>query len=237
MHNNSPETKGQEPPEQMVNPMPPVVVALFLVLLGVEVVFYLASKGIIGGPAGIGWRLFAMERFAFSPSILAWMIDTSRYPAEHMVRFLSYAFVHTGFTHAVFVGVFLLAMGKMVAEVFGALQMVVIFFASAIGGSIAYGMLAPDAPALIGGFPAVYGLIGGFTYMLWLSLSQVGANQSRAFSLIAMLMGLQLFFGLVLGGAPDWIADLAGFATGFLLSFVLAPGGWARLLHKMRGDQ
>ena len=223
-----------EPPEQMVNPLPAVVAALFLVLIGIEVAFYLGARGIVGGPGAVGWRLDAIQRFAFSPEILTWMRETGRWPVEHLLRFVSYAFIHTGFTHALFVSVFLLAMGKMVAEVFGPLQMLTIFVASAFGGSLAYGLLAPDAPALIGGFPAVYGLIGGFTYILWLSLSSVGANQSRAFSLIAMLMGLQLLFGLVFGGAPDWIADLAGFATGFGLSFVLSPGGWARLLQKLR---
>lgn len=234
---HDPQQDNYEPPQQMVNPLPPAVLALFLVLMGIEITFYLASRGILGGPEGIGWRLDALQRFAFSPEIMGWMIDTGRYPSEHMVRFLSYAFVHTGFTHALFVGVFLLAMGKMVAEVFGPVQMVVIFCASAIGGAVAYGFLAPDAAPLIGGFPAVYGLIGGFTYMLWLQLSFIGANQSRAFSLIAWLMGLQLLFGVLFDGPPDWIADLAGFATGFGLSFVLSPGGWARLLEKLRSRE
>ena len=231
------EPNHTEPPEQAVNPLPPVVAALFLVLIGIEVAFFLGSRGIIGGPGAVGWRLEAIQRFAFLPEILTWMRNTGQWPTEHVLRFLSYAFIHTGFTHAIFVGVFLLAMGKMVAEVFGGVQMLIIFVASAIGGSVAYGFLAPDAPALIGGFPAVYGLIGVFTYILWLSLSSVGANQSRAFSLIAMLMGLQLVFGLVFGGAPDWIADLAGFATGFGLSFILSPGGWARLLEKLRNRE
>ncbi len=64
----------------------------------------------------------------------------------------------------------------------------------------------------------------------------MGANQSRAFTLIAFLMGIQLVFGLIFGGSKDWVADLAGFATGFALSFFLAPGGWARMRGKMRHD-
>ena len=82
---------------------------------------------------------------------------------------------------------------------------------------------------LIGGFPAVYGLIGAFTYILWRSMSLVGANQARAFSLIGVLMGIQLLFGLLFGLNNDWIADLGGFATGFMLSFVVAPGSLLRL--------
>lgn len=43
-----------------VNPLPPVVVALFLVLMGVELVFQLGAHGLAGGPGGIGWRTSAI---------------------------------------------------------------------------------------------------------------------------------------------------------------------------------
>lgn len=97
-------------------------------------------------------------------------------------------------------------------------------------------MFLNDPAPLIGGFPAVYGLIGAFSYILWRSLSLVGANQARAFSLISVLMGIQLVFGLVFGLSNDWLADLGGFATGFVLSFVVSPGGWAQLLSNIRRD-
>ena len=84
--------------------------------------------------------------------------------------------------------------------------------------------------------PHHQGLIGGFTYLLWLRLGQLGAQQVRAFSLIGMLLGVQLVFGLIFGGSLDWVADLAGFVTGFLLSIVLVPGGWARLLARLRRE-
>ena len=114
--------------------------------------------------------------------------------------------------------------------------MILIFILSAIGGALGYAIFSGSPVPLIGGFPAVYGLIGAFTYILWRQLSLVGAQQSRAFSLIAFLMGIQLLFALLFGGQPDWIADLTGFATGFFLSFFLAPGGWARFRNKIRHD-
>jgi len=40
-----------------VNPLPPVVVALFLVLMRIEVSMSLGAHGIISGPQAIGWRL------------------------------------------------------------------------------------------------------------------------------------------------------------------------------------
>lgn len=227
---------SDEPQVNAVNPLPPIVAVLFLVIIGVEVVFFLASRGIIGGPGGVGWRLEAIQSYAFSTQIFDWMVESNRWPGQHLIRFLTYSFVHTGFIHALFVGVFLLAIGKMVAEVFGSLAMLIVFVASGIGGAVAYALLAPDATWLIGGFPSVYGLIGAFTYLLWRRLSTVGANQGRAFTLIAMLMGIQLVFGLLFGGQSDWIADLAGFGTGFGLSFFVAPGGLAGIRRKIQHD-
>jgi membrane associated rhomboid family serine protease len=77
-------------------------------------------------------------------------------------------------------------------------------------------------------------LIGGFTFLLWVNLAAVGANKYRAFSLIGFLLAIQLLFGLLFGGGYEWVADVAGFAAGFLLSFVVSPGGWGRVLDKIR---
>ncbi|CUH88797.1 Rhomboid family protein [Phaeobacter sp. CECT 5382] len=227
---------SDDPNLSPVNPLPPAVVALVLVIMGVEAAFSLGMRGIIGGPEAIGWRLEAFQSYAFSSEIFWWMVETGQWPVEHLIRFLSYAFVHGAFTHALFVCVFVLAMGKMVGEVMGDLAMVLIFVLSAVGGALGYAVFLNAPVPLIGGFPAVYGLIGAFTYILWRQLSLVGAQQSRAFSLIAFLMGIQLIFGLLFGGQKDWVADLCGFATGFGLSFFLAPGGWAHIRSNIRRD-
>lgn len=219
-----------------VNPLPPVVVALVLFVMGIEIAFTLGSRGLIGGPDAVGWRLAAIQTYAFSGDIFDWMWETGRWPFEHLMRFVTYPFVHASFTQALFVCVFILAMGKMVGEVFGGWPMLIVFVLSGIGGALAYAVLLNEPYPIVGGFPPVYGLIGAFTYLLWRKLSLVGAQQSRAFSLIAILMGIQLLFGLFFGGSKEWVADLAGFATGFGLSFFLAPGGWARIRRGVQRD-
>jgi len=45
---------------------------------------------------------------------------------------------------------------------------------------------------------------------------------------------VQLLFGVLFGGGTEWVADLAGFAVGFALSFLVAPGGIDRLRAMMR---
>jgi rhomboid protease GluP len=219
-----------------VNPLPPVVIALFVIIMAIEALFSLGAEGIIGGPQAIGWRLGAIQGYAFSGEIMQWMLTNHRWPPELMLRFLTYPFIHAGFTHALFAGVMVLALGKFVGEVFRGWAVLAVFFGATVGGALVFGLLAGSAVPLIGAFPGVYGLIGAFTYLLWLRLGQEGGPQIRAFTLIAFLMGIQLVFGILFGGGRDWIADLAGFLCGFGLSFAVSPGGFARLRGKIRHE-
>ncbi len=217
-----------------LNPLPVIVWILALPIIAMEVVLGLGGSGIVGGMEGAGWRLQALEQFVFSPPLMRQMIETGVYPAEHLMRLVTYVFVHGGTTHALFVVVILLALGKMVGEVFRWWAVVVVFFGAAIAGALAFMAVPGNAAPLFGGYPAVYGLIGAFTFLLWVNLAAAGANKYRAFTFIGFLLGVQLLFGLFFGGGYEWVADLAGFACGFLLSFVVSPGGWGRVLAKMR---
>ena len=217
-----------------INPLPPVVAALFIIMIGIEVVFALGARGIIGDMNALGWRVAAVETYGFNGQILDWMLINGIYPAEHLIRFMSFLFLHASFTHAIFVGIMVLALGKMVGEVFSQVATLTIFLLSGVFGAAVYGYVLNDPHWLIGGFPGVYGLIGAFTFLQWLHLRVLGKSQRRAFSLIGVLMGIQLVFGVLFGGANDWLADAAGFAAGFGLSFVVCPGGWRKIKDLLR---
>ncbi|MBI1218366.1 MAG: rhomboid family intramembrane serine protease [Rhodobacteraceae bacterium] len=217
-----------------LNPLPGVVWLLVLPIALIEITLSLGTDGLIGGAGAVGWRLQAMQDYAFSPPVFQWMLANQYFPAEHMIRFVSYMFIHGNPTHAIFVVVFLMALGKYVSEVFRPWAVLVLFFASGIMGAVAFGLLSHSQMVLIGGYPAVYGLIGGFSFILWTRLGQTGGNRSGAFSLIGFFLGAQLLFGLVFGGNQEWIADLAGFVTGFGLSFLICPGGIERVLDMIR---
>jgi membrane associated rhomboid family serine protease len=220
--------------EAPINPLPPVVVLLAMIMGAVEIVFQAGESGFVGGPQAVGWRLGAMTDYAFLPAVWQQMIASSTFPPEHLLRYVSYPFIHGDLLHAIFAIVIVLAIGKAVGEVFSTAAFLAAFFGSSIFGALVYGfVVGPNVP-LFGGFPGAYGLIGAFTFLLWVNLAAVGANSLRAFTLIGFLMGIQLVFGLLFGAGYDWIADIAGFVAGFLLSFALSPGGWSRLLAKMR---
>lgn len=217
-----------------VNSLPPVIIALALLVAGVEGAFLAAEAGFIGGAQGIGWRIAAVEDYGFYGQVLDLMIQRGDFRFDFVMRFFTYAFIQGSFTQMLFVGVFLLALGKFVGEVFKPIAVLIVFFGAALGGALAYAMVLDDPRPLIGGFPAVYGLIGAYTYILWLLSGLAGQSQFAAFRLIAMLMAIQLVFTALFGGSNDWVADLGGFISGFLLSFLVSPGGLARLQEMMR---
>lgn len=223
-----------DPDAPPLNPLPPVVWLLVLPIVGIELFLSAGQHGLIGGPAAVGWRTAAIEDYGFFNLLFDRMIATGDHGTGMLLRFVSYAFVSYSATQTIFVVVFILALGKMVAEVFSSWAVLVVFFGSAILGAAVYGLALDDPHPLVGGYPAVYGLIGAFTFILWVRLAATGGNQSRAFMLIGFLLGIQLLFRLLFGGSNDWVADIAGFATGFALSFVVSPGGWARVRARLR---
>jgi membrane associated rhomboid family serine protease len=220
--------------ENPFNALPPVVVVLVLVLFAVELVLQLGAQGLAGGPAAVGWRLELVRRLAVLAPVFEQMWAMNLWPAEHLLRLVAYPLVHGNFTHMLFAVVFILALGKMVGEIFAWWAVLLVFFGATLFGGLVFAFALDTPQPLIGAFPGAYGLIGAFTFLLWTRLTATGGPASRAFALIGFLMGIQLVFGLLFGGGLDWVADLAGFAAGFVLSFVVSPGGWARVSARLR---
>lgn len=225
--------------ESPLNPLPPVIWLLTLPIIAAEALFALGQAGLIGGAEGVGMRLNAIRMTALPPELFQRVWTIGAIDFDQMYRALTYSFIHMSLTHALFVVVFTLALGNLVAQQFRTPAVLALFFGSAIGGALIYAVVlqligARPSP-LIGGYPAVYGLVGAFTFLLWTKLAAVNANRLRAFTLIGMLLVFQLVFGLVFGGAgTGWIAEIGGFVTGFGLSFVLVDGGLRRTLTQLR---
>lgn len=220
--------------QPVMNALPPAVVALALAIFAVEVLFMLGARGIIGGPEAIGWRTHAIQEFSFFSPLIAWLFETGNWTSSELLRFFTFPFVHFSFSQAIFVIVFLLALGKLVGEVFGNIAVLILFFVCGAFGAFVYAGIVGSQVPLAGGFPSVYGLIGAYTFLLWVGLGAQGQNQAGAFSLIGVLLAIQLVFGLVFGSNNDWVAELAGFAMGFVLTPALAPGAFHRFIGRLR---
>ena len=220
-----------EPP---VNPLPPLVILVFVAMAGVEAGLSLGEAGLIGGPGAVGWRLGLIRDYGFSGQIFDWMMANGRWPVNEVMRVITYPFIHLGFTHSLFAMVLVLALGKLVSEVLGAVTFLAIFVLSSVGAAALYAVLLNDPTWLVGAYPAAYGLIGGYSFVMWRRLTGTGMQQYRAFTLIALLMGIQLIWGIFFEVGLQWIAELIGFFIGFGVCFLLAPGEWARIVEGMR---
>lgn len=217
-----------------LNPLPMVVWALTLPIIAMEVVLAAGAAGLVGGADAVGWRLDALQRFAVVPELTRWMWENGVWPLDALARFVLYPFVQGSTTQAVFVVVILLALGKMVAEVFRWWAVLAVFFAASVAGALAFCAQPWVQAPLFGGYPGNYGLIGAFTYLMLMRQDAVGGSRLPAFRMILFLLGAQLLFSLLFGGGDYWLADLAGFGAGFLISFLVAPGGITRLRDRIR---
>jgi membrane associated rhomboid family serine protease len=220
--------------ESPFNSIPPVVIVLAGAVFVVEAVLSLAGAGMLGGREGIGWRVAAFEDYGYSPAVWELVVERGYWVMDYLRRFVTYAFVHPTFTSALFGGAMLLALGKFVGDIFHWAAVLAVALVSCIIGAAVFGAFAPGNPPLLGVYPMVYGMIGAFTYLMWLRLGQMGQNQLAAFRLIGFLLGIQLAFGLLFGGGWTWIADLSGFVAGLFVAPFVAPGGWAAFVRRMR---
>ena len=217
-----------------LNPLPPVVWLLALPMIALEIIFSLGEAGMIGGRTAVGWRTSAIEQYGLWPEFWRQQLASGNFDADLLMRFVSYPFLHFTVSQTLFGVVILLALGKFVGEVFRWWAMLVVFFGAAIVGGLVYVAIPDIRQPLFGAFPAVYGLIGAFTFLIWVRLAGTGVNQFRAFSMIGFLLFAQLLFGVLFGGGWEWVADLPGFAAGFFLSFVVSPGGFGRVRDRIR---
>ncbi|GIT91236.1 rhomboid family intramembrane serine protease [Jannaschia pagri] len=218
------------------NALPPVVVAMAVLIAGIELMFQLGEAGLIGGREAVGWRLTAIRDWAVIDPVFHWMIDTRQAPLGEVARLLTYPLLHSGFTHAAFVAVFILALGNVTAPMYPTWRLPVIFMAASLAGAVAFLVLFSAERPLFGGYPGAYGFIGVFTYLTLRGLTP--ADPQRAFLLIGFLLALQPIFGLASGAGftwlPDWVADIAGFGAGYGLAILLFPGGWEELRGRLR---
>lgn len=220
--------------ENPFNSIPLVPLVLVALITGIELILTAAGNGFVGGAQGIGWRSAAFQDYAFAPGVMTEIFDRGRGSFDLWKRFVSYAFIHVNFTHALWVVVLLLALGKFVGEVLRPIPFLILFFASSILGATIYGVFAWKNTGLVGAYPGVYGLIGAYTYIMWLTLERMGENQLKAFRLIGILLGLMLVYSMLFGSSPTWIAEISGFLIGLFLAPLVAPGGWTAFLTRIR---
>lgn len=215
------------------NPVPMVIWALAAPMVAIEA--WISATEVFGIAGTEGLRQALWQRLAFFPDRMREMWAAGYVPPREWLRMVTYPLIHGGFTHLLFVVVILLALGKFVGETFRWPAVLAVVLVASVAGAVVSTLVPFVTTGVYGGYAPVYGLIGAFTFVLWVGARVTGANQMRAFSMIGFLLGVQVVFGVAFGGGTDWVADVAGFVAGFALSFAVNPAGWTKLVGGLRG--
>jgi membrane associated rhomboid family serine protease len=224
------------PQEPIFFELPKVLIFLGGLMLLIEAVFSVGELGIFFGPAGEAWRLAAVQDFGFFDPLFDLMIERREVNGNVILRLFTHSFLHYSPLNAVFGAVIVVAIGNYVSQVYRPAAVIALFFGTSIFGACVYGLFLDERFPLVGAFTGGYGLIGAYSYIVWRRLGASGGNQLQAFRLIGILLAIQLVFGVFFGNSLTWVAELAGFASGFALSIPLAPGGWRGFVAAVRRD-
>ncbi len=214
---------AQEAPPSPPGP-PPIVWALMAVFAGFELAFAASDHGILPIP-DLRWEVYLRLAFldVYFDALVAGYAD--QVPAGFWATFLTHAFLHGGWLHLVMNGVLFLGLGGVLANGLGAPRFLALFLVTAIGGALAFGLLAQAQGPLVGASGALFGFIGTFKRWEWKWIRATGSSAQRFWRTILALTAINvlLFFFFPGEGSLAWEAHLGGFVTGFLIAPLLAP--------------
>ncbi len=193
--------------------MPRVVLALVTVIGGLELLFSAAETGLAAGLISVDSRQAAIQGFSFYEPLLVQQFSVSILGVE-WYRLISYAFVHSHFTSAVFSAVFVLAFGNLLARNMPALHVLGIFFAGTVVGALTFALFLDARYPLLGSSPGFFAMFGGILGVMFVTSG--GQVDRRLLSIPLFLIGLQVIARLVFGGPDYWLADIAGCLAGLI---------------------
>ena len=223
-----------DPTTPAVNPLPAAVIILVLIVVLGECYMAGAEANLWGRSDA---RISLIRHVAFLPEVFQRSLSAGIWVPELFLRLITYPFVHGSLIQAIFASVFTLAMGKFVGEVLGNFAIILIFFTSAIFAALGYAFLTDDSFPLFGGFPAAYGLIGAFTFVLFSKSFGILSQQFLSFRLLAILMIINISFALFQSGPALWVAELSAAVTGFVAATIIHPGGIRLIIGKFRSGR
>jgi membrane associated rhomboid family serine protease len=236
----------QRPREPLLN-VPPVVVALLVLLGGIHAVreFFLSDQT----DRILVWSL-AFVPARYDTSVLTDGILPGGWGAEIWGLF-TYALLHADLTHLLFNAVWFLAFASPVARRFGAWRFLAFVATTVAGGALAYLLTHPGALApMIGASAGISGMMGAATRFMFQpggSLDffrrnrdeadrvpaaplSVALRNPRVLTFLGVWFGLNLLFGLGSvsflvgeGQSIAWEAHVGGFIAGLLLFSAFDP--------------
>lgn len=179
-----------------------------IVLVVLNVIIYLIME-LLGDTKN---SMFIYQYGGVYPTLLA---------EEHQWwRLLTAGFIHFGVEHLLNNMVILCCMGSRVERMVGHLRMFIIYLLSLIGGSLlSYGMMlfTGDYAVSAGASGAIFGLIGGFLWMVIRNKGQIDGITVRG---ILFMILISVYYGFSAGGIDNW-GHIGGLIAGFVATIFL----------------
>jgi len=195
---------------------------------------YLASLLLSGRDIQMGYGLFSILSPSFETLRLLGMSGGA--PVFQQGRWwtiLSANWLHGSLLHVVFNMMWVRDLGPVVADVFGAGRMVIIYTGAGVAGfllsSMAYVYLPQipflsGAPYTLGASAAIFGLLGALVYYGKRTGSHLVRGTAMRYAVIMFI------FGLLMPGVDNF-AHAGGFAGGYGLAMLLDPLKAERIDH------
>jgi len=210
----------------MRNDTKPLIWAMLLIFIGLELAFQLSDRGLFPidrfrweGYVVLGFwdQIFeaVLRGEAVPRPFASWMAWTS---------LVTHAFVHGGLIHLLMNGVVFLSLGTILMERLGTAKFLALFAGTAAAGALIFGLISESDGPLVGASGALFGFIGALKAWEWKYLRTYRLSMERFWRTIGGLVLLNaLLFFLFPGGALAWEAHLGGFVAGLALAPLLAP--------------
>ncbi len=174
-----------------------------IIIVGAIYLLQVLSKSLIGP----NWAVFM---FGLHPPAVAngdWW------------RLITATFLHGSLLHLGFNMLALWILGTQVEIYLGSKKFLLLYFVSAIGGSLTSFYFSPPATFSIGASGAIFGLMGAFIV--------IGKKLRADVSQIMILLLINVVLGFTVSGI-DWRAHLGGLVAGAVFTKVLLSATWSR---------
>jgi membrane associated rhomboid family serine protease len=209
-----------------VKPGAPAVIWLFAAIFaGIEALLTASDFGL--APRGLRqgfYLLFAFYDFWFE----SWRAGEGA-PVTLWWSFLTHAFLHGGFAHMAMNTVVFVALGAHLCRAVGELATLLLFAGCAVGGALAFGLIADTGAQfvpMVGASGALFGFLGAMKRWEWRYVTAYDLPKRRFWRTIIALAGVNVLLTVGFasaGGGVAWEAHLGGFVAGWLAAGALTP--------------
>ncbi|MBU2960054.1 rhomboid family intramembrane serine protease [Citreicella sp. C3M06] len=199
------------------------------VWIGLAAVFVLVEATLSGADAGLWgsplWRPLAYQYGGFWAGLLhGWQAN---YPMQPLAMFVTYPCLHAGWQHLLGNLLVFGWLGEQLGRSFGAARLAALLAISALGGGLAFGLLATSPRPMVGASGAILGMVAAWIAAEAHQMARDGQPRARILRMCASRSAAVLALNLVAtwfeAGGLAWETHLGGFVAAALALTVLRP--------------